>query len=79
MVQCIWAERWQKRGIPLTIKVVHEAFGSMGVVITWVFAASFLVVVGMMFWRQRECAAAAEMGRKEVHLNPPGGLRRARN
>jgi hypothetical protein len=51
----------------------------MGVVITWVFAASFLVVVGLMFWRQRECAAAAEMGRAEVHVNPPGGLRRARN
>jgi Flp pilus assembly protein protease CpaA len=51
----------------MTIKVVHEAFGFLALGMMSAFAAGFLAIVGLLFWRERECAAAAEMGRDEVH------------
>ncbi len=53
----------------MTIKAFHDAFGFLAVVIPVAFGVAFLLVVGLLFRRERECAASAEAGRPELH--PP--------
>jgi hypothetical protein len=50
----------------MTIKTAHDAFAFIAAVIPYALAAIFLAVIGLLFRRELECAAAAETGRAEL-------------
>ena len=61
------------------ITVMHQTLKLLAIILPWAFAAGFLLVACLLFWRERECAAVAETGRAEPQTSMQSQTKDARN
>src|SRR5207249_11950396 len=48
------------------LKVMHEVFGFVPVVMPWISAAGFLLLICLLCWRERGWAATAEIAKAQT-------------
>src|SRR5437867_8133841 len=51
---------------PGMLKLIHYVFGSVPVVIPWISAAGFLLLICLLCWRERGRAATAEIAKAQT-------------